>query len=160
MVLNYILETSIFGHISYRVYFQTFRATMTHFIFRPILLFFFKASGAYDMAILVLHAKMRFSPNVRPICLPTKGIVDEDREAFTAGYGLRYVSEKKEREVFKDRPKSSCLTNEIGPITFNHCQGGVVRLAGIITASQLPSERFTRQKSSSSFILIRWLDKL
>ena len=80
-------------------------------------------SGAYDMAILVMHAKIRFSPNVKPICLPTQDIQDEDREAFTAGYGLRYVSEKKEDAVLANELQSSCLTNEIGPSTFNHCQG-------------------------------------
>ncbi len=84
---------------------------------------FFKVSGAYDMAILVMHAKIRFSPNVKPICLPTQDIQDEDREAFTAGYGLRYVSEKKEDAVLANELQSSCLTNEIGPSTFNHCQG-------------------------------------
>ena len=85
--------------------------------------FFFKGKGAYDIAILVMHAKIRFSPNVKPICLPTQEIQDEDRKAFTAGYGLRYVSQKKEDAVLADKLKSSCLTNEIGPSTFKHCQG-------------------------------------
>ena len=85
--------------------------------------FFFKGKGAYDIAILVMHAKIRFSPNVKPICLPTQEIQDEDRKAFTAGYGLRYVSQKKEDAVLADKLQSSCLTNEIGPSTFKHCQG-------------------------------------
>ena len=80
------------------------------------------------MAILVMHAKIRFSPNVKPICLPTQDIQDEDREAFTAGYGLRYVSEKKEDAVLANELQSSCLTNEIGPSTFNHCQGIVAEI--------------------------------
>ena len=74
------------------------------------------------MAILVLHANIRLGPNARPICLPTKDLRDQDREAFTAGFGLRFVSEKKEDD---DKRRSSCLTNEIGPSTFNQCQGGV-----------------------------------
>ena len=78
----------------------------------------------------MLHAEMTWSPYVKPICLPTAEIQDEEKTAFTAGYGLRYVKEKKKDEMVADQVKSSCLTNEIGPSAFEHCKGGVTRTIG------------------------------
>ena len=105
--------------------------------------FFFKGKGAYDIAILVMHAKVRFSPNVKPICLPTQEIQDEDRKAFTAGYGLRYVSQKKEDAVLADKLQSSCLTNEIGPSTFKHCQGVEAEIFYFLLQQRLRPPFFT-----------------
>ena len=66
---------------------------MTYIFFKPQ-----EDGSAYDIAIIKLYSPISFNEKVGPICLAKSNTRDHDITVFTAGWGLRYAEDDRERD--------------------------------------------------------------
>ena len=85
-----------------------------------------------DIAIMVLREKIKFSPSIGPICLPSKSSVEAFQQVIVAGWGTMRTT---------GNDVSNCATDQYGPSKFRACIGEASEGNGCYKKKKAPSHK-------------------